>query len=256
MKKTLIFSSGVIQVVLVQWMTSLLLTIFLHRVLLRADDPELFFRVMLRVSSDEYSFEIMQELLQFTLWVPVMMYLNVRFIRPTDIEYSYLMVRHQFRPMWYLKNTLNILLLSMTAAVTTLLVFIGYFQLVMNRQINWPFGSVLLLALSLTMGIFFYVLLTVLITINRPVIIMMLFLIFLLALGKLLIHIIPVQAEYLPLTATMLNHFFEMKEDYTQVIKEPAKVVALIATDSAAIGLSGLLIYQRFIRTNFNGRKT
>jgi len=256
MKKTFIFSSGVIQVVIIQLMISIFLAIFLHRVLLRADDPELFIRVMLRVSSDEYSFEIMQELIQFTLWVPAMMYLYVRLIRPIDIDYSYLIIRHQLRPMWYLKNMLNILLLSLTAAATTLLVFLGYFQLVMGRQIAWPFSSVLLLMLSLFLGIFFYVLLTVLLTINRPVIVMMLILVLLLALGKLLIHVIPVQAEYMPLTATMLNHFFVINEDYTQVVKEPAKVVTIIAADLAAIGLLCLINYQRIIRINFIGRKT
>ena len=69
MNKKLIFSSGVIQVVLIQLVTSLLLSLFLHQVLLRVDDPELFLRIMLRVSSDEYSFELMQELIQFSLLV-------------------------------------------------------------------------------------------------------------------------------------------------------------------------------------------
>ena len=188
--------------------------------------------------------------------MPIMMYINVRLIRPTDIEYSYLMIRHQFSPTWYIKNLINILLLSLTAAMTTLFVFWGYFQLIMVRQIAWPLESVLLLTLSLTLGILFYVLLTVLITINKPVIAMMLVLIFLLSIGKLLIHIIPSEVEYLSLTATMLNHFFAMSEDYAQAVKGPSQLITIIAADLAAIGLLSFIHYQRIVRINFIGRKT
>lgn len=125
MKKSIASTSGALQVALIQTMTSAILITFLHQVLVRRNDPELLLTILMRVSPDRYSFDLVAELLQFSLFVPVLLFISLKLIGIVDVEYSYLMIRHQFKMKWIIKTYLNILILCFEAALTTIITLIS-----------------------------------------------------------------------------------------------------------------------------------
>lgn len=254
MKRSISFTSGVLQVALIQSMTSAILITFLHQVLVRRNDPELMLTILLRVSPDRYSFELVTELLQFSLFVPVMLFISLKLIRTIDVEYSYLMIRHQFKMKWIIKTYLNILILCFEAALTTLIALTAYIKISMNQTLALPWYGSIALTVSITMGLAFYISLTSLIALNRSSVILMLTLVTLLSIGKILVHSLPAIASLSVSSAMFLNHLFEPASESRLILSDFGETFKLITIDFIMISLLGTLVNYRIKKMDFIGR--
>lgn len=255
MKKSLLFASGALPVVLIQLMISTILVAFLDKVLVNSDDPELMLVIILRVSPDRYSFELIQELLQFSLFLPVMLFISVKLIRCIDVECSYLMIRHQFKTAWSLKTYLNTLMLCCEAALTSIITLTVYIKIFMDRTLVIHWFSFVALTVSITLGLIFYITLTTLITLNRPVIILMLTLVILLSIGKILVHSIPEIARLTVASAIYLNHLFEPVSEPRLILSDIGKIFEIIVMDLVVISFLSILFHNRINKMDFIGRR-
>jgi hypothetical protein len=255
MKRSIIFASGALQVALIQFVSSAILITFLHQMLVNSDDPILMLIILLRVTPDRDSFELIQELLQFSLFIPVMLYICLKLIRTIDVEYAYLIIRHQFRKKWSLQTYLYILMLCCESAIVAMITMIVYIKICINITFDIPWIDFFALTISITMGLVFFITLTAFLTLNNPIIMMMFILVISLAIGKILIHIIP--AASLSIAAALyLNHLFVPLSEPRMVLFDHTKIVALITIDLIVIGILDLLIYYKIKKTDFIGRRS
>lgn len=255
MKKSLMFTSGALQVALIQSITAAILITFLHQVLVRRSDPELMLTILLRVSFDRDTFDLVQELLQLSLFVPVMLYISLRLVRVVDIEYAYLIVRHQFRRIWFCKTYLTVLLLCFEAALATILILILYIEIFTDRPLAIAWYDFAALVVSLAMGLLFYTMLTALATLYQPVVVLMLMLVISLSAGKILVHLAPAAARFTAVSAIYLNHLFAPGPGSRLVLAGLGFSVKLLVLDFTTVSIIGGLLYGRMRSIDFIGRR-
>ena len=256
MKKSIASTSGALQVALIQTMTSAILITFLHQVLVRRNDPELLLTILLRVSPDRYAFELITELLQFSLFVPVLLFISLKLTRIVDVEFSYIMIRHHFKMKWIIKTYLNILILCFEAALTTIITLIVYVKISIDQTLAIPWYGFIALIVSIALGLAFYITFTTLIALKRPAIILMLTLVSLLSIGKILVHIAPSIARLSVVSAVFLNHLFEPASESRLILSGFEKIFKLITIDFAIISLLGILVQYRIKKIDFIGRRS
>ena len=255
MRKSMLFTSGFFQVCFIQGLISALLIAFLHQVLYRSGNPEQMLIVLFHVSSDRYSFEFVQELLQLSLYVPVMLYITVRLVKQMDVEHSYLMIRHHFDIVWFFKTTLNIGLLCGTAILTTIITLMVYVKIFMDNKPTGSFGVLAALILSAALGMMFYVLFTAMIALNKPTVTLMLTLVFLLSISKALIHSMPEISRLTAASALYSNHVFEPGSESPWILPGFSRLAGLAAVDLTVIGVFWFLLYNRIKRMDYIGRR-
>ncbi|MEA4887920.1 MAG: hypothetical protein VB070_00430 [Clostridiaceae bacterium] len=255
MRKSMLFTSGSLQVCCIQGLISALLVTFLHQVLFRSGNPEQMLIVLFHISYDRYSFEWVKELLQLSLFVPVMLYIAVRLVKQMDVEHSYLMIRHRFGIVWFFKTALNIGLLCCEAALTTLITLTVYTKINIDSSSAISFDVLAVLILSAALGMMFYILLTALIALNKPAVLLMLTLVILLSIGKALICGLPEIVRCTAASAIYINHAFEPLSESRLILPGIGHLAGLAVADLAVIGALWFLLYGRIKKMDYIGRR-
>jgi hypothetical protein len=125
----------------------------------------------------------------------------------------------------------------------------------MDRTLVIHWFSFVALTVSITLGLIFYITLTTLITLNRPVIILMLTLVILLSIGKILVHSIPEIARLTVASAIYLNHLFEPVSEPRLILSDIGKIFEIIVMDLVVISFLSILFHNRINKMDFIGRR-
>lgn len=242
-------------VVMIQLATNAILLIFIRGVLLIRDDYQTLIAMMMYVSPDSFNLNLFTELVQLTLFIPTILFISIYFVRQIDAEHYYLIVRHGCNRQWYAKTILKIILLSLFAAFTAVFSMLFYVKFLINHAFKIAFGSYAVLSLSVTLGILFFTSITWLISINKPLIVLMLTLVILMGGGKTLTHMVPNLLNLTVISALSLNHMFSQSSDLLTISPELGKVIQLVSGDLLLILLAWIFVYQRlkimsFVRRN------
>lgn len=247
--------TGAVQIFSLQLAITTLLVIFLNQILIRNVNPDVMLIILLYVSSDRYAFDILKELMQLSLFVPVMMFILVRIIKQYDIDNSYLIVRHKMNNLWYRKLLRNLVIFSMTTAISTITSFILYTSYVMGEIANYTLTDLVFIVVSLTCGLCFYMLLSLIISLNKSALFMVGTQAALLAIGKILIYIIPEIASFTVISAVYINHVYIPSESSVLEVKCIEQLFLILAFDSIVITILSIIFYYVIKRSDFVRRQ-
>lgn len=250
MRKVLAQKSGVFRVLLLQLAVSTFLVIFLSKVLIRNINSNVMLLALFYVSSDHYAFDIIIELVQMSLFVPVMIFIMIKVIKQFDMDNAYLIIRHKMSRIWFWRLLVNIITLSLTTAIATMTVFYVYTRYALNETTDFSLTDLMIFSLSLTCGVVFYILLSLTLSLNKSALFTAGTQISLLAIGRILIHSVHEIASLTIVAAININHMF-IPSDETGFGQRSIKQIILIYTvDFIVIFVVSLLFQYSVKRIN------